>query len=463
MVQDGSEERGPAADSTREIASEDFLFHLYRGSELLQDNRVHEAKEELEQALHLQPRDPKGQDLLAAVYFRLGLYPRAIQIYEALCKDNPREPTLLINLALGYLKTGQAPAARAALEDLVQIAPDNRRAWGYLGLAYERLSDFEKAEQAFERAGHAQMARRMIERRVQPRPADVVPAIEAAQVRRAAAAAFQELDAGELSFALAEPAPRRSESGTWRAVEIGEAVKTISQPPPPMPAATSAPAPQETKDAVRPPRSLAHSVRDARVIPPSGESVGMHASGVVVVHGTGAGETFAARLEAMRSYTGTITTRVLERQSRTTSMEPFGGLGSPLVRIQLDGTLLLGPRAGHRLVPLKLSQEQVFLREDVILGFELSLAFENGRLPIPEGEAVGVVQLRGAGTVVVELLDPWVSIDVLPDRGVTVRKESLVGWTGRVVPRALPPNEAPSSQRGLVSLVGEGNVLVTGR
>src|SRR5882762_4308640 len=70
-------------------ATEDFLFHLYRGSELLQDNRVHEAKEELEQALRLQPRDAKGQDLLAVVYFRLGLYPRSIEIYEELMRDFP--------------------------------------------------------------------------------------------------------------------------------------------------------------------------------------------------------------------------------------------------------------------------------------------------------------------------------------------------------------------------------------
>ena len=73
-----------AAESTRETEQEDFLFHLYRGSELLQENRVLEAKEELEYALTMQPSDPKGQDLLGAVYFRLGLYPRAIQIYEAL-------------------------------------------------------------------------------------------------------------------------------------------------------------------------------------------------------------------------------------------------------------------------------------------------------------------------------------------------------------------------------------------
>jgi len=36
---------------------EDFLFHLYRGSELLQDNCVSEAKEELERALRVQPQD----------------------------------------------------------------------------------------------------------------------------------------------------------------------------------------------------------------------------------------------------------------------------------------------------------------------------------------------------------------------------------------------------------------------
>src|ERR1700677_4771202 len=87
-------------DAARDVASEDFLFHLYRGSELLQDNRVLEAKEELEQALTLQPRDPKGQDLLAVVYFRIGLYPLAIQIYEQLKRDNPRDPSLRLNLAL---------------------------------------------------------------------------------------------------------------------------------------------------------------------------------------------------------------------------------------------------------------------------------------------------------------------------------------------------------------------------
>src|SRR5215510_717374 len=92
-----------SVDSARDAAQEDFLFHLYRGSELLQENRVIEAKEELEYALLLQPQDPKGQDLLGAVYFRLGLYPRAITIFENLERQFPRDMSLKMNLALCYL------------------------------------------------------------------------------------------------------------------------------------------------------------------------------------------------------------------------------------------------------------------------------------------------------------------------------------------------------------------------
>ena len=33
-------------DSSREVGQDDFLFHLYRGSELLQDNHILEAKQE---------------------------------------------------------------------------------------------------------------------------------------------------------------------------------------------------------------------------------------------------------------------------------------------------------------------------------------------------------------------------------------------------------------------------------
>src|SRR5262245_24550187 len=153
----------PPSSRTRDVAGEDFLFHLYRGSEMLQDNRVHDAKAELEQALSLQPSDPKGQDLLGIVYFRLGLYPRAIAIYEQLIKQHPEAIEPRINLALSYLKTGQPAQARHELERVVEQNPGHSRAWGYLGLAFQRLGDYERASYAFSAGGHDGMARRLVE------------------------------------------------------------------------------------------------------------------------------------------------------------------------------------------------------------------------------------------------------------------------------------------------------------
>ena len=116
-----------ASDAT-ELPHDDFLVHLYRGTELLEDNHIHEAKEELETALRLQPLDVKGQDLLAVVYFRLGMYPRAIHIFQELARAYPDERTPRINLALCYLKTGQPVAARSILEETVAAHPQHERA-----------------------------------------------------------------------------------------------------------------------------------------------------------------------------------------------------------------------------------------------------------------------------------------------------------------------------------------------
>ncbi|NUP12150.1 MAG: tetratricopeptide repeat protein [Polyangiaceae bacterium] len=218
----GDDDVGP--QSGREVSAEDFLFHLYRGSELLQDDRVHEAKQELENALALQPRDAKGQDLLAIVYFRLGLYPRAIAIYTELIQAFPDATTPRINLALCYLKTGQPSSARAELEHVIQRDPHHSRAWGYLGLAFQRLGDAERAVAAFQAGGHHVMARRLTELS-QPGAPPPAPgrltSPEREVVSRAATEAFDELERGGAGFRAELGQPRVSASGTWAAVEPG--------------------------------------------------------------------------------------------------------------------------------------------------------------------------------------------------------------------------------------------------
>jgi DNA-binding SARP family transcriptional activator/uncharacterized protein (AIM24 family) len=627
----------PDSDAPNEAANEDFLFHLYRGSELLQDNRAHEAKEELERALHLQPHDTKGQDLLAVVYFRLGLYPRAISIYEQLRRTSPRDPALLLNLALCYLKTGQAALARRDLEQLLTINPTHARAWGYLGLACERVGALGDAQRAFEQGGHGQMARRIANRRASQAPPPPLPAESSPsrEIRDVVAAAFEELDAGELSFALAEPASdsseeregRRGTGDSWRPVELGQMATLMRRsadgsplssrgdeagssreskkpdtkdgpPPPPSPpipippmgAPTSmgrrptlmvgVPPPHDLADlealsrlpsprppafvldesglpslarlgavvvpvvrapgapgspndpawdaqasskrtlpppavgplsdppaapvasipnvalsspgalsqaispaisspalrAVTAPPPAAQLTRESIVAFPASGSLVLHPSGVALVR-TAPITGFAARLEAVRASSNALAMKLLERQVKGKSTgESFGGVGSPLVHATGEGQLVLAPRAGRKLSSFTLDglpgtadeprsareghDDMCFVREEVLLGFDGELVFENGRLATGEGEFVAIVQLRGRGAVLLEAIGEILTLEVQGNRGISVRREVVLGWFGRLVPRALAPSEAPCGQRGLVSFAGEGRVLV---
>jgi hypothetical protein len=606
-----------------DTANEDFLFHLYRGSELLQDNRVHEAKEELEQALHLQPRDSKGQDLLAVVYFRLGHYPRAIQIYEQLRRRSPNDTSLLLNLALCYLKVAQPQLARHDLEHLLSLNPTHTRAWGYLGIACERLGDLAHAEQAFQKGGHHPMAKRVAAKRP-PSGLPLSGAAPAEELRDVADAAYQELDTGELTFTLAAPTSQKDRDSladdSWHSIERGRAdeadikklgatgsdaprssrpgetrkpdtrdgpqrevhsipasmvpsipqlglptspnrrptlIAPVGAPPAhdlassefaaveqiptynPPPFSIDEPAPIISRASIataarRPvvavgnpfgpakshdaPHSLADGARTGTltprgpVTPPpgirprieeSGKSsapgpdtplgmgpphphapqsltarapaivddealpfpktggVALHSSGVALVRTTES-VGFAARLEAIRVQQAGLRMHVLERQVRgKSSGESFGGVASPMVLASSDGELVLGARTGRKLFAFALAGDMCFAREDVLLGFGGALVYENGRLTTGEGEFVPVVQLRGEGEVLLETIAAVLTLPVHADRSLSVRREVVLGWLGRLVPRALPPNEAPCGQRGLVSFAGEGRVLIT--
>ena len=498
----------PPSSRSRDVAGEDFLFHLYRGSELLQDNRVHDAKAELEQALSLQPSDPKGQDLLGIVYFRLGLYPRAIAIYEQLIKLHPDALEPRINLALSYLKTGQPAQARFELEKVVEQSPGHSRAWGYLGLAFQRLGDYERASYAFQAGGHDGMARRLIEMAatggalsIRPEP----PAPTKAEMRRAAGDALVEMER-EAPFRTDEgrphdaplqapeveariPAAPAPPTGTWQAVEPGrdgghphapgrEARRDASPGPilpslaPAYPSSRGAlalepaaprPPPPRSPVQTSAPRRPADAAREALLVFPRDLPVSLHASGLVLVQALSG---FATRLDAVRSvsYSGGQESAVLQRRTRGRVLdEPLGGPASPLVELGGKVGLTLGPAVGQRLWPVVLEDEALYLREDALMAFETGVSHENGRLPVGDGDSIPMVQLRGTGAVVATVPIEVAAVEVSEGRTTAVRAISVLGWIGRVVPRGLLPSEAPGGARGFVAFVGEGMVLVDGR
>jgi Flp pilus assembly protein TadD/uncharacterized protein (AIM24 family) len=525
--------------------NEDFLFHLYRGSELLQDDRVHEAKEELERALAMQPRDAKGQDLLAIVYFRLGHYPRAIAIYEQLRRSSPRDPALLLNLALCYLKTGQPSFARHELAELVKIQPTHLRAWGYLGLACERLGDLEAAREAFERGGHTPRVRRMDARLAEregdplappsdtsPRseswqsldighalrdlgglaatlPHTVVPisdtgaphsmphlAAPAMSSRRptliAPAAPAAETALLEATLELhASPSPPSGVGMEASLPTLGQADDGTGYGParrmPPSPGARPgaspglvAPAPGTTflvpplgpPGAVGPGRTLPPALHrntaplpaasqltreSVASFPPSGEVV-VHAMCVALVRTGAAG--FHVRPEALRVVaTSMASETVLRRMQGRPTAEPLGGLASPISLFKGDGKLVVGARPGRKLSAFLLEGEVAFVREDLLLGFDGNLAHESGRVTDGTDGPLAIVQLEGAGAVLLEALGELIGLDVTPASDLVLRREAVVAWFGRLVPRAVPTAQAPGGQHGILSFGGDGRVL----
>lgn len=488
----------PAPPSSYEVAGEDFLFHLYRGSELLQDNRVHDAKAELEQALRFQPSDPKGQDLLGIVYFRLGLYPRAISIYEKLVQSHPEAIEPRVNLALSYLKTGQASAARFELERVVEQNPNHSRAWGYLGLAFQRLGDYERASHAFAAGGHDVMARRLLDMAMAASPsaalaapASLYPEAAAARDSRLPppdpASADAELQgpvsARDVPQSLSRLAAPRVPSSTWTAIEqdvdrpspppaeiTPPPASAVAPPPaslvlppaaPPPPRAPEAPPPTE-RPRVTAPVAVALALRDALLVYPRALPIARHASGLVLVQ---AASGFAARLDVVRSMAlSTPAGSPLPRRVRgRITEEPLGGAASPLLDLPGKSELVLGAPEGHKLVALALADEPLYLREAALAGFEPAVTYENGRLPVGDGDAIAMVQLRGPGTIVASLPEPSHAVEVIDGRNVTVRASHVVAWSGRLLPRALFASEAPAGARGLVAFTGEGMVLLDGR
>jgi hypothetical protein len=488
---------------TSDVAGEDFLYHLSRGSELLKENQVEQAKEALEVALSLQPRDLQGQGLLGVVYFRLGLYPRAISIYRQIVDAYADEVTPKVNLALCYVKTGQQQAARELLEDVVRRNPEHYRAWAYLGLVFQFQRDFAKAETAFERAGQRGMAERMrllVEQSEVVPDEDLVPR-ERWEVRAAAEDAFGELESRTTPFHLDPSASREAipNHSRWTATEPGEesipaadrpprrqstpppSFRPPSFPPPPLPflapaeLSIDAPSSAPTRVVGRA-NALAEPHPAAVRLPlhhrlhlrqwlhersPSacgGQAAAVDARTIMVE----LGDPFAVRANAVLAVSPSEVAkrelRVSCRVRSTEPAEPLGGAQSPIIGFIGPGKLLVRAQSG--IVELfELDDESITVREASLFGISLGLRYEAERMKLGRNEILEVVKVSGRGTVALNLPAQAMTLELVAE-GLVVRLAELVGWTARVLPESVDPAEAPGHARGFVALAGEGTAIV---
>ena len=481
------------------VEPEEFVFHLHRGVELLEEGRSLEAKEALELALSERPKDPESQALLALVYFRLGLYPRAIEIYRVLADTHTDTLSLKVNLAVCYLKTGQHALAEECLITVVGTDPSHTRAWAYLALAHERLGEHAKAARAYELGGHprqAERARALADGRPDP--------LEASRVRDVASAFFDELAEERVEFRLAAPSQQMSR-GTWTTHEPGRPQEdSASTDAFPTPADYAPPSLRPTRPPFasrpsRPPPPLSDGLsnrlpsfdsdvaaRDASPLPALAEPGALLAAGRFYgsSHPTDLGaragsprtglcvlevrRTHAAvlvRSESLFGFEGSLQQSLVTREPAAGALA--GTMAESWCRFQGDGRLVVAAR-GRKLAyaltrlepaatPVREAEGGFVVRLEYLLAHGEASASAAGELLWRDGVRVRTLQLRGEAAILLEVSDALVE---LPLRGheLMLRREVFVACEGGITLAAY--EDSALGQRGLNRASGHGRVFL---
>jgi Flp pilus assembly protein TadD len=437
--------------STR--VDEEVAFALQRASQMFAEGKVDAARAELTEALSQRSEDPKNQDTLAALYVRLGLYPMAIDIYEALLRDHPRDATLRQNLAVCFLKTGQFARARAMLDQLVQERASDRL-FGYLGYALERMGEFTRAAEAYERGGFTSFAERS---RSQEAGLDTrTPSMGPPGLRAAAAQAFTELSMDRVAFARAEDRPSGTLVEGWSTLEPGRSSilrETVHETTPaparvahvdPLGRAPAAPdtgkLPDGSSHRTAPPVAQAHDLlaqaRNSGPVEtrlPQSRGGPLSGFGRNELHGLvrfdlrSDGEGARGALYPIAAYTGDLTFERLPRDR---------------VRVVGNGSLWVTPHPTRG--SLHDGRAGMLFREDCI-----QFGPDGDRVEL--GGETAFRRLLAGGDMLLDT-GPISLLDLPPDATFVVRLSRLVAMSMPLVVTDLLPEEAPLHQLGLVQL-----------
>jgi hypothetical protein len=228
-----------------------------------------------------------------------------------------------------------------------------------------------------------------------------------------------------------------------------------------LPAPPTPPEPRGDSPATRLglPEPVTRVVREAELIFPDNPKVALHPDGSVLVR---VETSFAVRPQwiSLSSYQrAPFSTQPLKRRSGPgATSEPLGG-AAPIVSLVGAGRLLLSPHPDTRLLLFSVDRDPVYLRENHLVGFQPQVSYESGQLdPRRAGDAI--TKLSGAGSVIAYTRGRLGSVPVTPDAPVCVRSGQLLGWTGQLLPRAIPQQEATAGLNDMVGFSGHGAVLI---
>lgn len=111
-----------------------------------------QAYQLFKKAYVLNCNDPILLNNLGYISFRLGRTRKAIEYFNEALKINPQDKIILYNLGVCYSQKGKLDLARTTLEQLASLDLANPDAWILLGNVYEKMSEYKKAVECFNRS-----------------------------------------------------------------------------------------------------------------------------------------------------------------------------------------------------------------------------------------------------------------------------------------------------------------------
>lgn len=390
---------------------DDFVYHLYRGSDLLMQDRLTEARYELERALDMQPEDERGQGMLAGAYFRLGMYPLAVEVYEKLAQRHASDPILQLNLGLSLLRASSPQKAIRHLRFVVDAEPDHLRAWKYLGTAYWQLGQMQEAYAAFTKAGADELIARVkthLERQVAEAHAGIAspPGLEFSGTLP------------KLGFDSTRPETwPLSENRTLAPSNIsGVRSRHVSHAP----ARNFGDVAAAGRDSN--PWLVSPGDDNPIVIAPDGSlRISTHQAPVV------------ARTSHMVAIEGDIQSERLPWRCFGRPQAQRGASAhDDLSHLRGAARIVMAPGPKRSYYAVKLhSSSPVVLREASVAAFCGNVEHEHSYLP--SGGETPMLQLRGDGTVFLVTDAPPSLLSVIHQRTVRIHSDMLIGWSGDVL------------------------------
>jgi hypothetical protein len=402
-------------DPDDQEVDDDFLYHLFQGGELLQAGRIPDARDQLEKAFALKPKNARGQNLLGLVYFKLGMFGRSVQIYRGLVERFPGDVTLRVNLAMVYFKAGQLKEAEAELQEALQRSPDHEKAHRYLGLVLVRKGEREQARQHFAKAGVRDLERFLAsppeDQARSPAQGGPGPGAQPG-VAEAAAQGFRELEEKDLPFSGIErsaqraPEPALGTNGveSWRAEKHGPLGWADAQP------------------------------RAA-----SDEVFRISSDGLLLAQVSGR---LFCRLDKLLWIEGDASFGVVNKRfAGEVTRHPFDAGVRAMVVVEGQGTLAF-PAGPDEYQLVRHDQGAGYFVEERVHAFSDTTAWENGRLPVGSGNDLAIFHLFGAAQLALRCQGKVIRRRLEGSGRFLLATSKLVGWTGNLVPRlvaAVPP------------------------